>query len=117
MNPKWIILLESYVAIHAFIVAVYNTIFFGSVDIWPMFFGGFTFMFVFTQMYVLKLNKRAYYGITALYAGFIVWLYHPGGLGRAFEYFLRFEVLWIPTILYGLAAVFAYVIFFYTQRS
>lgn len=46
----WIVVLESYVSIHALIVAVYNTLFFGSADIWPMFFLGFTFMFILKQI-------------------------------------------------------------------
>ncbi|MFC1909806.1 hypothetical protein ACFLXC_00740 [Chloroflexota bacterium] len=41
----WMILLESFVAIHALIVVVFNTSFFASADMWPMFFSGFTFMF------------------------------------------------------------------------
>ena len=115
LNPRWIILLESYVAVHALIVAVYNTAFFGSADIWPMFFAGFTFMFIFTQMYALKLSRRAYTVITALYGAFVAWLYLPFGLGRATEYLLRLEVLWIPIILYGLTVVFAAITYIYLR--
>ena len=116
LNPKWIILLESYVAGHALIVAVYNTAFFGSADIWPMFFAGFTFMFIFTQMYALKLSKTAYNAITLLYIAFIVWLYAPFGFGRATTNLLRLEMLWIPIILYGLAAAFAAVAYIYQRQ-
>ena len=113
LNPKWIILLESYVAFHALIVAVYNTAFFGSADIWPMFFVGFTFMSIFTQMYALKLSKTAYTFITGLYVAFVAWLYLPFGLGRSIEFLLRMEILWIPIILYGLAAAFTAVAYIY----
>jgi hypothetical protein len=109
LDKRWIILLESYVAIHAVIVAVWNTTFFGGADMWPMFFTGFAFMFVFTYMYALKVNKKIYGLITALYAVFIIWLFLPSpiGFGRSLMNLMRLEFLWIPIILYGLAGLFA----------
>jgi hypothetical protein len=109
LDKRWIILLESYVAIHAFIVAVYNTAFFGSSDMWPMFLTGFVFMFVFTYMYALNIRKEIRWLITVLYLAFVVWLYipQPIGLGRDLILLMRLEMLWIPIILYALAAVFA----------
>ena len=48
VDKRWVVLLESFVAIHAVFVAAYNTIFFVGPDMWPMFFSGFSFMFFFT---------------------------------------------------------------------
>ena len=114
----WIVALESYVAIHAVVVAVYNTIFFGSADIWPMFFSGFAFMFIFTQMYGLEVRRGIFRLLTGIYVIFLGWLYLPApyGYGRALSYLLRLEFLWIPIILYGLAAGFAGIIYIFTNK-
>ncbi len=109
LNKTWIILLESYVAIHAVVVAFYNTAFFGGPEMWPMFFSGFAFMFVFTCMYAFKVDRKIYWPVTLLYIGFLTWLYLPTpvGFGRSTVNLTRFEFLWIPLILHGLAALFA----------
>jgi len=109
LDKKWIILLESYVAIHALIVAIWNTDFFGGSVMWPMFFSGFAFMFVFTYMYAFKADKKLYGIITIIYFAFLAWLYlpNPWGFGRSITNLVRLEFLWIPIILYGLAALFA----------
>jgi hypothetical protein len=109
LDRRWIVLLESYVAIHAVIVAAWNTSFFGGADMWPMFFTGFAFMFVFTYMYAFKASRKIYGLVTAVYVAFIAWLYLPVpfGLGRSVLSLTRLEFLWIPLILYGLAALFA----------
>ena len=109
LDKRWIVFLESYVALHALIVAVYNTIQHGSADMWPMFFAGFAFMFVFTYQFALKISRRINIGIIGAYIGFLVWLYAPSpiGYGRGLEYITRAEFLWIPIILYLLALVFA----------
>jgi len=114
---SWIIILESYVAFHALVVAVYNTIFFGSADMWPMFFSGFAFMFVFTQIYSLKVKRGIFWLLTSIYAIFLSWLYLPSpfGYGRSISYFVRLEFLWIPIILYGLAILFAGITYVYTN--
>jgi hypothetical protein len=103
----WIVTLESYVAIHALIVAVYNT----------MFFSGFAFMFVFTQMYALKVHRGIFGLLTGAYIIFLGWLYLPApyGYGRALTNLLRLEFLWIPIILYAVAALFAGITFIYTN--
>lgn len=108
-DKRWIILLESYVAIHALIVAVFNRSFFGGPNMWPMFFSGFVFMFVFTYMYAFKVNRKIYYVVTAAYIGFLAWLYLPTpiGYGRDILNLTRMEFLWIPMILQGIAALFA----------
>jgi hypothetical protein len=113
LDTRWIVFLESYVAIHALIVAVYNTLQHGSADMWPMFFTGFAFMFVFTQQYGLKIGRRLNISIIGAYIMFIVWLYLPGpiGYGRGLEYLTRAEFLWIPIILYALALIMSGVVF------
>jgi hypothetical protein len=109
LDKRWIVLLEVYVAIHAVIVALWNNQFFGGADMWPMFFTGFAFMFVFTYMYAFKVSKRIFGLVTALYFVFIAWLFLPSpfGFGRNLANLMRLEFLWIPIILYGLAALFA----------
>ena len=108
LDKRWIVFLESYVAIHGMIVAIYNTIQHGSLEMWPMFFTGFTFMFVFTYQYALDLSRRINIGIIGAYIAFLAWLYLPLplGYGRGLEYLMRAEFLWIPIILYLLALVF-----------
>jgi hypothetical protein len=105
----WIVLLESYVTIHAVIVAVFNTSFFDSPVMWPMFLSGFAFMFVFTYLYAFKVSRVKYCIVTAIYLLFLVWLYLPTpiGYGREIMNLVRLEFLWIPIILHALAALFA----------
>ena len=105
----WIVLLESYVTIHAVIVAVFNTSFFDSPVMWPMFLSGFAFMFVFTYLYAFRVNRVIYWIITAMYVLFLVWLYLPApiGYGREIINLARLEFLWIPIILHTLAVLFA----------
>ena len=69
LDLRWIVTLESWVALHALFVAIYNTIYFNSPDMWPMFFSGFAFMFVFTYMYALNIKKHIMWLITILYLG------------------------------------------------
>ena len=118
LDKRWIVLLESYVAIHAVIVALWNTEFFGGSAIWPMFFSGFAFMFVFTYMYAFKINKKLYWLITASYFTFIAWLYLPlpWGFGRNITNLARLEFLWTPIILYGLATLFAALTYFKIRK-
>lgn len=58
--------------------------------------------------YALNLSKRMYGLLTGAYIAFPFWIYLPApyGFGRALVNLLRLEFLWIPIILYGLAAVF-----------
>jgi hypothetical protein len=118
LDQKWIVTLQSWVAIHAVIVAYFNTQFFGSTNIWPMFFTGFAFMFVFTYMYALNIKKLIRWLITALYLAFVIWIYIPlpYGLGRDPSFLYRLEFLWIPIILYGLSALFAMIVFLWVRN-
>lgn len=117
LDKRWIVFLESYVAVHALIVAVYNTIQHGSADMWPMFFAGFAFMFVFTYQFALDLGRRINIGIIGAYLVFLFWLYAPSPIGysRGFEFIARAEFLWVPIILYMLALVFGGVVFILYQ--
>jgi hypothetical protein len=109
LNKRWIIFLEFYVAMHAVIVAIWNNNFFGGTQIWPMFLSGFTFMFIFTYMFAFKVSKKIYGFFLALYIAFLIWLYLPSpyGFGRPIQNLAMLEFLWIPIILYALAAIFA----------
>ncbi|MFC2047161.1 hypothetical protein ACFLTK_02645 [Chloroflexota bacterium] len=109
LKRNWIVLLESYVAIHAAIVAVFNTSFFNSPVMWPMFLSGFTFMFIFTYIYAFRVSRKIYWLTTAVYVLFLIWLYlpEPLGYGRSLAYLMRLEFLWIPIILHALAWLFA----------
>jgi hypothetical protein len=119
LDLRWLVVLQSWVAIHAVFVAVYNTIYFGSADIWPMFFSGFAFMFVFTYMYALNIKKNIRWLITIAYIAFVVLLYIPSpyGFGRDPSFILRLEFLWIPIVLYGLAALLALIIFLFLKTK
>lgn len=113
---RWIVTLESYVAFHAFIVAVYNTLQHGSIEMWPMFFGGFAFLFVFTYQYAIGLNRTMERAVTIFYALFLVWVYAPFGYNRGFEFLMRLEFLWIPIILYALAIAIAGATYIWVEK-
>jgi hypothetical protein len=117
LDKRWIVFLEFFVGIHALVVAVFNTAFFDSADMWPMFLSGFLFMFVFTGMYALDVKKGVRLAVIAIYAAFIIWFYLPTpfGYGRDILILLRLEFLWIPLILYALAFLFAGLAFIYLK--
>jgi hypothetical protein len=116
VDRRWIIALEGFVAIHGTIVAFYNTQLFGSADMWPMFFSGFAFMFIFTSIYTLKASKWFYIISSIFYTGYLIWLYAPFGYGRSLSNLLRMEMLWIPIILYGLAVLFAALVYIKVRK-
>ena len=112
---RWIVTLESYVALHAFLVAVYNTLQHGSADMWPMFFAGFMFLFVFTYQYAIGLSEKGEQLVSIFYALFLVWIYAPFGYNRGLEYLTRAEFLWIPIILYLLAFVIGGIVYVWKE--
>ena len=118
LDKRWIVLLESYVAIHAVIVAAWNANLFGGAEMWPMFFSGFAFMFVFTYMYAFGVNRKIYWLTTIIYILFLIWLYlpEPVGYGRSLSNLMRLELLWIPLILHALAWVFAGLVYLKIRR-
>ncbi|UCG00316.1 MAG: hypothetical protein JSW11_11775 [Candidatus Heimdallarchaeota archaeon] len=113
LNRKWTALLEGFVAFHAVVVAINNTLSFGSSDMWPMFLSGFLFMVVATYIYGIRLKKRTILTISFVYIIFLIWIYIPVplGYGRDITYLFRLEALWIPIILYLLGLLFATIIF------
>ncbi|UTB32420.1 MAG: hypothetical protein NKF70_13165 [Methanobacterium sp. ERen5] len=117
LDLRWIVVLQSWVAIHALFVAVYNTMFFGNTDMWPMFFSGFAFMFVFTYMYALNVKRNVKLLVTATYILLVAFIYIPApyGFGRDPSFLFRLEFLWIPIILYGLAALIALTVFLWLK--
>ena len=119
IDMRWLVLLQSWVAIHALFVAVFNTMFFNSPDMWPMFFSGFAFMFVFTYMYALNIKKNIRWLIIAAYILFVIFLYVPSpfGFGRDPSFLMRLEFLWIPIVLYGLAALMATAVFLWFRQE
>ncbi|MHA2060328.1 MAG: hypothetical protein ACW976_06100 [Candidatus Ranarchaeia archaeon] len=120
VDRRWTVLLESFVGVHAFIVAVYNTLQHNSIDMWAMFTSGFAFMFVFTYLYSFKLKKEVRYTAIIVYFAALAWVYLPVtllGYGRPLDYLLRIEFLWIPIILYLLAIVFAAIVYPYVHRK
>jgi len=120
VNRGWIVLLESFVGVHAFFVAVYNWLNLGSSDMWTMFTMGFAFMFVFTYIYTFRVRKEVRWVAIIAYIAALVWIYLPESLGgyfnRAPTDLFRMEFLWIPMILYLLAYVFAGVVYLILKR-
>lgn len=122
IDKRWVVTLESFVAIHALFVALYNTLnpLIGSSDMWPMFFSGFAFMFVFTYMYAFDLKRWIRATVYAAYFALLVWIYLPstlGGYGRELTYLMRMEFLWIPIILYLLAYVIGGIVYLVVRRK
>lgn len=111
LNKIWTAFLEGFVAIHALIVAIYNTLLFQSTDMWPMFVLGFLFMVVGTYIYGIGLRRKWIILSYILYILLTIWIYIPSpiGYGRDILYLLRLEMLWIPIVLYGLALLFAFI--------
>jgi hypothetical protein len=117
INKGWIVLLESFVGIHAFIVAT-TTASQAAIGIWVMFATGFAFMFAFTYIFIFDVRREIRWGVIAAYIVSLIWIYLPtqfGGYGRNLSYLMRLEFLWIPIILYLLAIVFSVLVFGYLK--
>ncbi|MFX0033953.1 MAG: hypothetical protein ACFE9P_14945 [Candidatus Hermodarchaeota archaeon] len=111
LNKWWILICESYVVIHATIVAIAQWLDFGAdPPMWPMFLLGFLAMLVFTYIHGLGLRNWVRWLIVISYAVFLVIMYLPSpfGFGRSTTYLLRLEFLWIPLILYLIAFIAAF---------
>ncbi len=122
INRGWVVLLESFVGVHAFFVALYNTLMtpISSSDMWPMFASGFAFMFVFTYMYAFKVRREVRFAVILVYFGALTWVYLPssiGGYGRELSRLMMLEFLWIPIILYLLAIVLSVIVYPYVKRK
>jgi hypothetical protein len=91
MNRAWVVLLESFVVIHATLITVYK-----ANPIWPMFMVGFLVMFVLTQMHALRFARRWRWPILGVFAAGVVALYV---LVRGADQL--YEITFIPVALYG----------------
>jgi hypothetical protein len=90
-NRAWIVLLESFVVVHATLITVYK-----ANPIWPMFMVGFLVMFVLTQMHALP---GARYWRWPVLAAFVVGVAALYWFVRGFEHI--YEITFIPVALYG----------------
>ncbi|MGY5864554.1 MAG: hypothetical protein RTV41_08100 [Candidatus Thorarchaeota archaeon] len=116
-NKGWIVFLESFVGIHAFVVAT-TTLSQAATGVWVMFSTGFAFLFVFTYMFAFKVRREIKWGVILGYFAALVWIYLPsqfGGYGRDLANLMRMEFLWIPITLYLLAIVFSAMVFVYLR--
>ena len=96
INRVWTFVQEGLVAIHGTLVAVYQ----GN-NLWPMFFFGFTGIFVITQMHGLGLKRWVKWLILAAYIGGAGFVYASRGLNKLYE------VVSIPLIEYAGVVVLA----------
>jgi len=118
LNKWWVLIVETYVSVHATIVAVAQWVDFGSNNMWAMFLLGFLAMLIFTYIHGLGLPNWLRWSIVAAYFVFMIFIYVPlpFGFGRDVANLLRLEFLWIPIILFLIAFIAAaiahiYVIF------
>jgi hypothetical protein len=110
LNKWWVLIVESYVAIHATIVAIAQWVDFGSTPpMWAMFLLGFLAMLIFTYIHGLGLPNWLRWSIVLAYFVFMIFIYVPlpFGFGRDIAYILRLEFLWIPIILFLIAFIAA----------
>lgn len=96
VNRWWNFVQEGAVAIHGTLVAVMQ----GN-GIWPMFFFGFTGIFVITQMHGLGLSLKTRIGLLAAYIAAVLFVYSQRGWG------MLNEILRIPLIDYLAVIVLA----------
>ena len=118
-NKGWVVFLESFVGIHAFIVAT-ATVSQAVTGIWVMFASGFAFLFAFTYMFAFKVRREIKWGVILGYISALVWIYLPsqfGGYGRDLTNLMRMEFLWIPITLYLLAIAFSAIAYVYVRRK
>jgi hypothetical protein len=118
-NKGWIVFLESFVGIHAFVVAT-ATLSQAITGIWVMFATGFAFLFAFTYMFAFKVRREIKLGVIIGYITALVWIYLPtqfGGYGRDLANLMRMEFLWIPITLYLLAVAFSAIAYVYVKRK
>jgi hypothetical protein len=89
-NMKWLVLLESMVAIYGTLITLQK-----ANPIWPMFLSGFLFMFAFTYVFGLTKKKLLRVFTIVLYVIVVLIMYYFRGFNRLYE------VSFIPVALYG----------------
>ena len=90
LNMKWLVLLESLVAVHGTLITIQK-----ANPIWPMFLSGFLFMIAFTYIYGFTKNRGIRISIMLLYIAAVVLMYYFRGFEQIYE------VSFIPLALYG----------------
>ncbi len=101
MNKIWILVLEVTVLFHGTTVAILQ-----QNGMWPMFFFGFLFIFVVTQIHSLKIRKRTYSAVLVSYLVLALTVYN--GIFGIKEFSDIFEIVRIPIIEYLLVYIVAY---------
>ena len=99
-NYIWTFILEIAVLFHGTVVAIMQ-----HNGMWPMFFSGFGAMFIITQLYGLKLQKKWTMLATLLYVATVLAIY-SGIFATDRTLAKLYEVIQIPVIEYGLVFVF-----------
>ncbi len=100
VNLKWLALLEVIVVFHAMSVAYFVQ----NSELWAMFGFGFSFIFFFTQVYGLNLNKKIIYSLQIIFVALAIIYYAITDISNIHQ------VLWIPIIEYlGAFALFVLV--------
>lgn len=89
-NMKWLVLLESFVAIHGTLITVEK-----ANPIWPMFLSGFLFMFAFTYADGLSKKRPLRAAIIILFFTAVLIMYYFRGFNKLYE------LSFIPVALYG----------------
>jgi len=101
MNKLWGVILEVAVLFHGTTVAIYQ-----QNGMWPMFFFGFAFIFVVTQIHSFKIRKRTYAAVLTSYIILALTVYN--NIFGIKDFTEIFQITWIPIIEYLLVFVFAY---------
>lgn len=99
VNKYWMVVQELTVAVHGTLVAMQQ-----GGNLWPMFFFGFSAMFLVTQMWGLGLSRKWLIGITVGFIGLATAVYW----GRPLQFFS--EVIRIPLIEYLSVLILALII-------
>lgn len=101
MNKMWGLSLEVLVLFHGTTVAIFQ----GN-GMWPMFFFGFAFIFVVTQIHSLKIKKRTYAAVLTAYMVLALTVYN--NIFGFKDFTEIFQITWIPIIEYLLVFVIVY---------
>ncbi|MDA7916274.1 hypothetical protein N9B94_03470 [Verrucomicrobia bacterium] len=96
VNRYWTFALEILVLLHGTLVAINQ----GN-GMWPMFFFGFTCLFIVTQVHGLGLKLLHRWTFLGLYIGAALWTYGPDNLA------MLHQVTWIPVTEYAGIFLFA----------
>ncbi len=99
-NGKWVAFLEAFVLFHGTSVAIFNQ----NSSLWSMFFFGFLFMFIASQMYSFTKNKTLIVTISIMYLILTITYYFSTSIININE------IIRIPVIEYGLALIIYFIL-------